>query len=110
MIFSLCDKKIEDDLFPGFSYLIDQLSQLKDHQLVWKFVDWAMEKDQRKSVEIFTFRSNDELVSERMRIDTIIENIQKYKEALIIYLEFIVFTKNNKVGHLKIIKFNRLKI
>lgn len=88
---------MHDEYFPGFNYVIQQLSSLKDYQLVWYYVDWAMSKDQLKAVEIFTKRPVDEIVSERMRVDTILDNLQNYKEAFVIYLEYLIFNKNIKV-------------
>ncbi len=92
---------MHDEYFPGFNYVVQQLSSLKDYQLVWYYVDWAMVKDQLKAVEIFTKRPSDEIVSERMRVDTIIDNLQNYKEALVVYLEYLIFNKNIKVLFLK---------
>lgn len=57
-----------------------------------------MSINQKKAVEIFTKRSNDELTSERMRIDMVLENIHNYKEALTIYLEYLINIKNIKVN------------
>jgi vacuolar protein sorting-associated protein 3 len=94
---SLCDGDLKDDYFPGFSFVVEKLAQLNDHQLVWQYVDWAMSKQQSKAVEIFTKRSNDELTSERMRTETILEYLQNFKEALAIYLEHLIYTKNIKV-------------
>lgn len=93
----LVDLKIEDSDFPGFDYFIDVLSKCTDYQVLWSYVDWAMEIDQTKAVGIFTNRENDELNSERMRIETILENLSKYQTALFIYLDFLVNTKNLKV-------------
>ena len=90
-------KKIVDENFPDFEFVIEQLSRCKDHQLVWQYVDWAMQTDQVKAVEIFTKRSADELTSERMRVDLILESLQSYKDALTIYLEFLIHIKNIKV-------------
>lgn len=94
---SLCETKTSDENFPGFGYLIEQLSKCKDHQLVWQYVDWAMSKDQRLAVEIFTKRASDELVSERMRTEAIVENLEKYPDALCLYLEYLINVKNLKV-------------
>lgn len=93
----MCDGKIKDEYFPGFDFVIDQLSKLKEHQLVWQYVEWALKINQKKAVEIFTKRSADELTSERMRIDLILDNFQNYREAYLIYLEFLIYTKNIKV-------------
>ena len=87
---------MRDDFFPGFDFVVEQLAKLKDHQLVWKHVDWAMNKDQVKAVEIFTQRSADELSSERMRTDIVLENLSSFKTALTLYLEHVIFAKNVK--------------
>lgn len=78
--------------------MIENLSKCKDHQLVWTYVDWAMGVDQKQAVEIFTKRSGDELVSERMRVETIVESLEKYPDAFCLYLEYLVNVKNLKVG------------
>jgi hypothetical protein len=93
----LTDRIIEDQYFPGLDYLIEELCKLKDHQLVWKYFDWVMKIDETKGVRLFTKRAVDELTSERMRIDTILDNLIKYKVALTLYLEHLIFIKNNKV-------------
>jgi hypothetical protein len=88
---------LSDENFPGIGFMVEQLSKCKDHQLVWKYVDWAMLMDQKLAVEIFTKRSGDELTSERMRIEVILESLEKYKDALCLYLEYLINTKNLKV-------------
>lgn len=90
----LCDGNLEDVYFPGFDHVIEKLSSLKDHQLLLSYLDWAMLKDQNKAVKIFTERPKDELASERLRPDLIIERLLNYKEALVIFLEFLVFNKS----------------
>jgi hypothetical protein len=97
---SICDKKLVDEHFPGFTFFVDQLAKCRDHQLVWKYVDWAMQVDQAVAVEVFTKRSTDELASERMRVDNVLDCLQNYKLALTIYLEFIIHVKNIKVTYL----------
>ena len=93
------DKKISDKHFPGFKFIVEQLSKCKDHQLVWSYVDWSMKIDQLEAVEIFTKRSSDELASERMRPEFVLENLenQNYVDALTIYLEYLIHFKNIKV-------------
>lgn len=86
-----------DEYFPGFDYVIEQFSQLKDYQLLWNNLDWVMSKDRIKGVRIFTQRPKDELTSERMRPDLIIDYLTNYKEALTLYLEYLIYEKNIKV-------------
>ena len=85
---------LSDEYFPGFDYVVKQLSTLKDHQLLLSYIDWAMNIDQEKAVEIFTKRPTNELASERLRPDVIIERLVNYKEALVIFLEYLVYNKN----------------
>ena len=56
-----------------------------------------MNINQIKATRIFTQRASDELTSERMRPDTIIDYLMNYKEALVIYLEYLIYEKNIKV-------------
>lgn len=60
-------------------------------------MDWIMNTDRIKGVRIFTQRAADELASERMRPDTIIDYLTNYKEALTLYLEYLIYEKNIKV-------------
>ena len=60
-------------------------------------MDWVMSKDKIKGVRVFTQRPNDELASERMRPDLIIDYFTNYKEALTLYLEYLIHDKNIKV-------------
>lgn len=85
---------LSDEYFPGFDYVVKKLSTLKDHQLLLSYLDWAMNIDQAKAVEIFTKRPTGELASERLRPDVIIERLVNYKEALVIFLEYLVYNKN----------------
>lgn len=64
-----------------------------------------MSIDQKKAVQIFTKRSPDELSSERMRVDVILESLEKYKQAQLIYLDFLVVTKNLKVKFIQKMDF-----
>ena len=99
---SLSEEKIHDEYFPGFDFVIQQLSQLKDYHLLWQYLDWAMAKNQKIAIRIFTERSSDELASERMRPDAIIEYLLSYREALELYLEYLIYTKNLKVNELNL--------
>ncbi len=90
----LCDGNLSDEFFPGFDFFVEELSCLKDHQIVLDYLDWAMCRDQVKAVEIFTKRSQDELASEKLKPDLVLERLGNYKVALVMYLEFLVLEKN----------------
>lgn len=89
----LVNGDIKDDFFPGFEFVVNFLSSLSDHDLVWKYIDWALNKDQELSIKIFTERPPQEPPSERLRPDVIIDYLHGYPKAVITYLEYLVFTK-----------------
>ncbi|XP_022096424.1 transforming growth factor-beta receptor-associated protein 1-like [Acanthaster planci] len=89
----LCDGEIKDESFPGLEFVVDFLSRLSDHELVWRYVDWALQKDPELGVKIFTDRSETEPLTERMRPDTVIDYLHAYPKAVTRYLEHLVFTK-----------------
>jgi len=89
----LCEGSLTDMFFPGFEFVIGELSCLKEHQLVLGYLDWAMCRDQAKAVEMFTRRPDDELTSERLRSDVVVERLGNYKVALVMFLEFLVFER-----------------
>ncbi|XP_033102642.1 transforming growth factor-beta receptor-associated protein 1-like [Anneissia japonica] len=90
----LVDGQLQDNSFPGFDFVIDFMSVLSDHELLWRHVDWALTKDQDKAVKVFTERPATETSSERLRPDDVIAFLHSYPKAVIRYLEFLVFTKN----------------
>ena len=100
----LCDGTLQDEYFPGLNFVIEQMSRLKDYQLLWRNIDWVMNINQANAIKIFTQREADELASERMRPDIIIDYLMNYKEALVLYLEYLIYEKNIKVN--KQIKFS----
>uniref|UniRef100_K1R712 Nuclear pore complex protein Nup153 n=1 Tax=Magallana gigas TaxID=29159 RepID=K1R712_MAGGI len=89
----LANGDITDESFPGLPFLIDYLSNLSDHELVWKYVDWVLSNDPEAGVQIFTNRPTSEPPSERMRPDTIIDYLHRFPEAVISYLEYLIFQK-----------------
>lgn len=93
----LANGDITDESFPGLPFFIDYLSNLSDHELVWKYVDWVLSKDPEAGVQIFTNRPASEPPSERMRPDTIIDYLHRFPEAVISYLEYLIFQKKLEV-------------
>ncbi|XP_046549254.1 transforming growth factor-beta receptor-associated protein 1-like [Haliotis rubra] len=89
----LVDDTLRDESFPGLDFVVEFLANLSDHEIVWKYVDWALEKDQDHGVRIFTERPAGELQTERLRPDTVIDYLHRFPSAVITYLEFLVFQK-----------------
>lgn len=82
-----------DPSFPGLTYVIDFLSRLNDHQLVWKYADFVLERDQEHAVKIFIDRPANQTPSERLRPELISDYLHRFPAALICYLEHLVFEK-----------------
>eukprot|EP00112_Aurelia_sp_Birch-Aquarium-sp1_P011708 Seg2464.2 transcript_id=Seg2464.2/GoldUCD/mRNA.D3Y31 product="Transforming growth factor-beta receptor-associated protein 1" protein_id=Seg2464.2/GoldUCD/D3Y31 len=91
----LADGQDLDLAFPGLDFLVEFLSKLEDHGLVWTYAPWILEKDQQKGVtRLFSAeRPDDEAESERLRPDVIVEYLLQFPEAMRIYLEYTVFER-----------------
>ncbi|XP_055953561.1 transforming growth factor-beta receptor-associated protein 1-like [Argiope bruennichi] len=82
-----------DPFYPGLGHFVEFLSKLSDHLLLWKYVDFVLERDQKLGVRIFIERPPSEISSERLRPDFIVEYLHRFPIALIKYLEYLVFDK-----------------
>ncbi|KAL3842523.1 hypothetical protein ACJMK2_020527 [Sinanodonta woodiana] len=89
----LVNGEIKDELFPGLQFVVEFLSNINDPELVWKYIDWALEKDQELSVKIFTERPSNEPPTERFRPETVIDYLHRFPKAVIAYLEYLIFQK-----------------
>ncbi|XP_060682002.1 transforming growth factor-beta receptor-associated protein 1 homolog [Hemiscyllium ocellatum] len=76
-----------------FEYIVDFLSFCSNHELVWKYADWALQKNEEVGVQIFTRRPLDENQT-NMNPDDIVNYLHKYKNAVVMYLEHLVFDRN----------------
>lgn len=86
-------EEIQDPDFPGLKYFVEFLGKLNDYHLVWKYVDFVLERDEELGIEIFTNRPENEPSSERMRPELIVDYLHRFPVALIKYLEYLVFNK-----------------
>ncbi|XP_076353526.1 transforming growth factor-beta receptor-associated protein 1-like [Tachypleus tridentatus] len=82
-----------DSCFPGLQYLVKILACLQDHKLIWKYVDFVMERDQNLAIKIFTERPSDDPATEHMRPDVVIDFLHRYPVALVLFLEYLVFQR-----------------
>ncbi|KAL5007714.1 hypothetical protein ScPMuIL_016520 [Solemya velum] len=89
----LADGHYKDEAFPGLEFVVEYLANLNDHELVWKYVDWALEKDPELAVQIFTERPESEPPTERFRPDMVIDYLHRFPKTVIAYLEYLVFQK-----------------
>ncbi|CAG5123927.1 unnamed protein product [Candidula unifasciata] len=89
----LVDSNQSDPSFPGLEFVVEFLASLPDHELLWKYVDWVLEKDEELGVRIFTDRPANEAVSERLRPETVVDYLHRFPRAVITYLEYLVFQR-----------------
>uniref|UniRef100_A0A3P9MFQ4 Transforming growth factor, beta receptor associated protein 1 n=1 Tax=Oryzias latipes TaxID=8090 RepID=A0A3P9MFQ4_ORYLA len=75
-----------------FDYIVDFLCCCSNLDLVWKYADWALQKDSTKGVHIFIRRPLSTDQSE-LNPDKVISYLGKNKQALLLYLEHLVLEK-----------------
>ncbi|XP_028810168.1 transforming growth factor-beta receptor-associated protein 1 homolog [Denticeps clupeoides] len=76
-----------------FEYVVDFLSFCSNMDLVWKYSDWALQRDQRIGVQIFTKRPVDGELRGQINPENVVTYLQKHCEALLIYLEHLVLDR-----------------
>ncbi|XP_069747219.1 transforming growth factor-beta receptor-associated protein 1 homolog isoform X2 [Narcine bancroftii] len=77
-----------------FEYIVDFLSFCSDHELVWKYADWILQKNEEVGIQIFSRRPIDENQTTGMNPDDIVNYLHKHKKAVVVYLEHLVFERN----------------
>ncbi|XP_067054728.1 transforming growth factor-beta receptor-associated protein 1-like [Acropora muricata] len=85
--------EIPDSNFPGMEYVVNFLSSSGDSDLIWNHVPWLMEKNQEIAVKIFTSRSHETFIDEKMKPDLIVEYLQRFPVALQLFLEHLVYDR-----------------
>ncbi|XP_067311882.1 transforming growth factor-beta receptor-associated protein 1 [Pseudorasbora parva] len=71
-----------------FQHIVNTLSNLKHKPIIWKFVDWVLQRDQEAGIQIFTnMHASSHIMFAPEEVLTILTN---YPVAMIIYLEFLV--------------------
>ena len=68
--------------------------------MVLKYARWALERDEKIAVKIFTNRRSQEQPSERMRPDSVLHFLSPFATATVYYLEYLVCDKGLKVSQL----------
>ncbi|MBN3318217.1 TGFA1 protein, partial [Atractosteus spatula] len=73
--------------FDVYSHIVDFLCCETDLEVVWKYADWVLKKNQEMGVHIFTKRKNNQ---KSFVEDDVLNMLKKYSLALIFYLEYLV--------------------
>ncbi|MBN3308503.1 TGFA1 protein, partial [Amia calva] len=77
-----------------YDYVVDFLSFCSNQDLIWKYADWALKKNEKVAVQIFTRRPVDEEKAGKLNPDDVIKYLHKYSQAIILYLEHLVLERN----------------
>lgn len=80
----------KDDSFYGLEFFVECLANLKEPELMWRYADFVLCRDQEVGVRIFTLRSDQEGSSDTMKPDMIVDYLYQYPKALVKYLEHLV--------------------
>ncbi|XP_029460709.1 transforming growth factor-beta receptor-associated protein 1 [Rhinatrema bivittatum] len=73
-----------------FEYIVDFLTFCTDQELVWKYADWVLQKNEQVGVHIFTKRPLEEQQKNIFSPDDVISCLHRYPKALFQYLEHLV--------------------
>ncbi|CAF99758.1 unnamed protein product, partial [Tetraodon nigroviridis] len=78
-----------------YEYIVNFLCSCSCLDLVWKYADWALQKDPAVGVSIFTKRScaKDQ---PQLNPDDVIEYLGRHSRALLLYLEHLVLEKKTQ--------------
>ncbi|XP_059209655.1 transforming growth factor-beta receptor-associated protein 1 [Centropristis striata] len=75
-----------------YAHIVWTLSQLQDRNVVWKFADWTLQRNQEIGVQIFTKRAPDD----RFETQEVLRLLEKHLPALLLYLEFLIYDLNSE--------------
>lgn len=108
----IVDGEYTDSTFPGLSFVTNVLARLTDLELLWKYVDWILERSEEEGVKIFMQHPEEEVESDRMKPENIVDYISRFPKALVAYLEYLIFTRKSQKEtfhtHLAILYIDRV--
>lgn len=84
----------KDDSFHGLEFFVECLANLKEPELMWRYADFVLSRDEEIGVGIFTLRSTSQPNSDTMKPDTIVDYLHQYPKAVVKYLEHLVLKQN----------------
>nr|XP_033803743.1 transforming growth factor-beta receptor-associated protein 1 isoform X1 [Geotrypetes seraphini] len=83
--------ELEDNTRPDlFEYIVDFLTFCTNQELVWKYADWILQKNEQVGIHIFTKRPLEEQQKNSFRPNDVISCLHRYPKALLQYLEYVV--------------------
>lgn len=76
-----------------YEYIVDFLTFCSDQDLVWKYSEWILQKNEEVGVQIFTKRPLEEQEKNNINPDDIVSCLNKYPKARVKYLEHLVLER-----------------
>lgn len=70
---------------------------LKEPELMWRYADFVLSRDEEIGVGIFTLQSAQEVNATTMKPDTIVDYLHQYPKAVVKYLEHLVMKQKIQV-------------
>lgn len=64
---------------------------------MWRYADFVLSRDQEVGVGIFTLRSAQEMNSDALKPDTVVNYLHQYPKAVVKYLEHLVIKQEIQV-------------
>jgi hypothetical protein len=64
---------------------------------LWRYADFVLSRDQEVGVGIFTLRSAQEMNSDALKPDTVVNYLHQYPKAVVKYLEHLVIKQEIQV-------------
>ncbi|TNM95288.1 hypothetical protein fugu_016371 [Takifugu bimaculatus] len=84
---NLADGIHKDDSFTDvYEHIVWTLSEMQDRDVVWKFADWTLKRNQEIGVHIFTGRRPEDQVES----GDVLALLEEYPLAMLLYLEFLI--------------------
>ncbi|KAJ3593828.1 hypothetical protein NHX12_006162 [Muraenolepis orangiensis] len=88
------DGELQDPTRPDlYEYIVDFLTFCADLDLVWRYSDWALRRDPKVGIQIFTKRSAGKDQSGQPKPDDVIAYLEKHCHARRLYLEHLVLER-----------------
>jgi hypothetical protein len=70
---------------------------LKEPEFLWRYADFVLSHDQEVGVGIFTLRSAQDVNSDALKPDTVVNFLHQYPKAVVKYLEHLVIKQEIQV-------------
>jgi hypothetical protein len=70
---------------------------LKEPELMWRYADFVLSRDQEVGVGIFTLRSAQDVNSDTVKPDMVVDYLHQYPKAVVKYLEHLVMKQEIQV-------------